>query len=103
MEVFILGFALLVAKDLPGNFGLIYGGIVALLALFASALLRFKFGWVLGWSVQFAMILYGFIIFTMFFMGALFLALWIGAIVIGAKGEAARAAFEAARGDKNPQ
>ena len=39
------------------------------------------------------MLAYGFQIFTMFFMGAIFLGLWIAAIVVGRKGEAARAAL----------
>jgi cbb3-type cytochrome oxidase subunit 3 len=47
----------------------------------------------LGWIVQFSLIAYGFAVFTMFFLGALFLGLWTVAIVLGRKGEAARAAF----------
>jgi uncharacterized membrane protein len=51
-------------------------------------------GWILGWAVQILLILYGFYIFAMFFMGALFLALWITAIVVGRKGEAIKRARE---------
>jgi hypothetical protein len=39
----------------------------------------------------------------MFFLGALFLGLWVTAIVIGRKGEAARAAFDAGREGEKAQ
>jgi hypothetical protein len=45
------------------------------------------------------LILYGFYVFMMFFMGALFLGLWITAIVVGRKGEAIKRAREA----ENPE
>jgi len=97
MEIFIIGFAVLVAKDLSKseieNEAIIFGGVIALLAFIASGTLKWKFGWILGWIVQFSLIAYGFAVFTMFFLGALFLGLWTVAIVLGRKGEAARAAF----------
>lgn len=102
MEIFVMGFALLLAKDQSSNNGLIIGGVIALLALVAAGTLKNRMGWILGWIVQIGMLAYGFIIFTMFFMGAIFLALWIAAIVVGRKGEAARAALIKARdGEKS--
>jgi hypothetical protein len=103
MEIFIMGFALLLAKDLPDTRGLIFGGAIALLALLSAGMLRRKSGWILGWIVQFLMVAYGFVVFTMFFLGALFLGLWVAAIVVGRKGEAARAAFNEGREGKNSQ
>ena len=103
MEIFIMGFALLLAKDLPNTNGLIYGGVIALLAFLAAGTLKRKTGWILGWIVQILMISYGFVIFTMFFLGAIFLSLWVTAIVVGRKGEAARAAFNEGREGKNSQ
>jgi hypothetical protein len=103
MEIFIMGFALLLAKDLPDTRGLIFGGAIALLALLSAGMLRRKSGWILGWIVQILMVAYGFVVFTMFFLGALFLGLWVAAIVVGRKGEAARAAFNEGREGKNSQ
>ncbi|MEY3399782.1 MAG: hypothetical protein RL057_496 [Actinomycetota bacterium] len=97
MEIFLIGFAVLVAKDLtstnlsPAAFW--SAGIIAFCALIASGTLKSKLGWTLGWITQFALIGYGFFVFTMFFLGALFMGLWVAAIVLGRKGEAARAAF----------
>jgi hypothetical protein len=103
MEIFIMGFALLLAKDLPDTRGLIFGGAIALLALLSAGMLRRKIGWILGWIVQILMVAYGFVVFTMFFLGALFLGLWVAAIALGRKGEAARAAFNEGREGKNSQ
>jgi cbb3-type cytochrome oxidase subunit 3 len=103
MEMFVLGFALLLAKDLPDSRGLILGGIITLLAFLAAGMLNRKSGWILGWLVQISMVAYGFVVFTMFFLGALFLGLWVAAIVLGRKGEAARAAFNEGREGKNSQ
>ena len=99
MEVILVGFALLLAKDQATNSALYLGYLIIALLVVALGSLRVKLGWILGWIVQFALIGYGFLIFTMFFMGALFLSLWIAAIVVGRKGEAARAAHRAS----NPQ
>ena len=103
MEMFVMGFALLLAKDLPDSRGLIFGGIITLLAFLAAGMLKRKIGWILGWIVQILMVAYGFVVFTMFFLGALFLGLWVAAIVVGRKGEAARAAFNEGREGKNSQ
>jgi len=103
MEIFIMGFALLLAKDLPDTRGLIFGGVIALLAFLSAGMLRRKSGWILGWIVQILMVAYVFVVFTMFFLGALFLGLWVAAIVVGRKGEAARAAFNEGREGENSQ
>lgn len=97
MEIFVIGFAVLVAKDLTSTNleteAYWLAGIIALLAFLAAGGMKSKWGWILGWITQFALIGYGFFVFTMFFLGALFMGLWVAAIVIGRKGEAARAAF----------
>lgn len=103
MEIFIMGFALLLAKDLPDSEGLIFGGVIATLTFLAAGMLKRKVGWVLGWLVQGLMIAYGFVVFAMFFLGALFAGLWAAAIIIGRKGEAARAAFSEGREGENSQ
>jgi cbb3-type cytochrome oxidase subunit 3 len=95
MELFVIGFALLLAKDLSSPTGLYVGFGILGLTILALGTLRTKLGWILGWIVQLALVGYGVFIFMMFFIGGLFLALWITAIVVGRKGEAARAARRA--------
>ena len=99
MEILLIGIALLLAKDLDSNNGLYIGYLILSLNILALATLRSRLGWILGWILQFALILYGFYLFTMFFMGSLFLGLWITAIVVGRKGEA----IKRARESQNPE
>ena len=92
-----MGFALLLVRlDYQGG-ELILGITITILLLLCAGMLRFRFGWVLGWCLQAAVLLYGFVIPSMFFMGAIFAALWIAAIHFGKKGEAIRAALIAER------
>ena len=54
------------------------GGAAFFLALsVASALLRFEWGVWVGWVLQVALLATGFILPIMFFVGAIFVALWI--------------------------
>lgn len=99
MEILLIGFALLLAKDLTTDNGLYFGYSLLALNILTLAMFRNRIGWILGWILQFALILYGFYVFMMFFMGALFLGLWITAIVVGRKGEAIKRAREA----ENPE
>ena len=98
-----MGFALLLAKDLPSSRGLTFGAVITVLAFISAGTLKRKLGWILGWLVQILMIAYGFVVFTMFILGAIFLGLWVTAIVVGRKGEAAQAAFNEGREGKNSQ
>lgn len=95
MELFVIGFAMLLAKDLTESLGLYFGIGTLIIAILSLGTLRSRIGWILGWIVQFALIGYGLFIFMMYFIGGIFLALWITAILIGRKGEAARAARQA--------
>ena len=103
MEFFVMGFALLLARISTGKIELLLGALIAICAVLASGALRTSRGWILGWIVQFAMVAYGLVIFTMYFVGALFLTLWIAAIVVGRKGEAIRAKLVAERKAKKDQ
>ena len=96
MESFVMGFALLLAMKVHSSSVLIVGGVIAIACLLAPGFLKTKFGWALGWILQAAMIAYGFAVTSMFLVGAIFLGLWIAAILVGKKGEAARAALLAA-------
>jgi hypothetical protein len=96
MESFVMGFALLLAMKDHSSAVLIVGVAIAILCLLAPGLLKKKSGWILGWVLQVALLAYGFVVTSMFLVGAIFLGLWIAAILVGKKGEAARAALLAA-------
>ena len=62
--------------------------------LLVAGMLRFPWAYALGWGVQAAAIAVGFVVPTMFFIGAVFLALWVTAYVLGRKIEVERAEWE---------
>lgn len=93
MEFLLMGFAMLSAKDHSGSIEIAFGGVIAIAALLSAGLLKKKVGWVMGSIIQIGIFGYGFIVPTMFFIGGLFVALWVAAIIVGRKGEAARAAL----------
>ena len=110
MEAITVGFALLLVRLDAKGFEVALGAVIALALILNSGLLRFKWGWWLGGFLQIAVIFYGFVITSMFFMGAIFAALWIGAIAIGRKGERIQAALKAdyqarteAKGESKPE
>jgi len=93
MESFSIGFALLIAmKDVTGT-PIIYGAVLAIALLLAPGLLRRRAGWVLGWLLQVAMLGFGLVVHSFLIIGLIFAGLWIAAILVGRKGEAARAAL----------
>lgn len=67
------------------------GGGLAVLCIVAAGLLRTPAGLVLGSTAQVLAIASGFVVPTMFFLGALFAALWVLAFVLGRRIEAVRA------------
>lgn len=92
MEFFIMGFAMLIAKDHESS-TIIAGAVLAILFLLTPRLLKKKFGWILGSILQFLMIGYSVVVPSLAPLAILFGGLWIAAIVVGRKGEAARAAL----------
>ena len=64
--------------------------------LVVSALLRFRWAYVLGWAIQVAALALGLEVGAMVVLGIVFLALWATAFLLGAKIERERAAWEAA-------
>ena len=92
MEFFVMGFAMLIAKEHEPS-TLIAGGVIAILFLLTPGLLKKKSGWILGSLLQFLMIGYAVVVPSLAILGFIFGGLWIAAIVVGRKGEAARAAL----------
>ena len=93
MEFLVMGFAMLLAKDNHGSSVIIYGAVVAFLMIYAVRLLKKRSGWILGSLLQIAMGAYSLFVPSMAIVSVLFLGLWIAAIIVGRKGEAARAAL----------
>jgi len=98
MEFLVMGFAMLLAKDEHGSGTLIYGAAIMLLMIFAIRLLKKRSGWIVGSFLQAAMAAYSLAVPSMAIISVIFIGLWIAAIIVGRKGEAARAAL-LAQGD----
>jgi hypothetical protein len=78
-----------------GATGLWLGVGLAVACLLVAGLLRFTWAYWLGWAVQVVAVAFGFVVSTMFFLGAIFMALWATAYVLGRKIEVERAEWEA--------
>lgn len=97
MESMLMGFAILIAKDDHAALALTIGSLISFLLFICAGLMKSMRGWIIGTILQIAMIAYGVVVPMMYFMGALFAALWGCAFFIGRKGEAIRAALIAER------
>jgi len=71
---------------------------LAVLAIVAAGLLRYRAGYVLGSIVQAGAVGLGFVVPVMFLLGVGFAAFWVAAIVLGRRIEEARRAHEAPNG-----
>ena len=91
MEGLTVSFGLLLAMSSADTIWLWAGGALALLLILTAGLLKRKSGWIIGSLLQVGVFAYGFVVTAMFAMGVLYGGLWIAAIVVGRKGEAARA------------
>ncbi|WP_053741252.1 DUF4233 domain-containing protein [Streptomyces sp. NRRL WC-3618] len=95
-EVFLIGFAGLVAmKDPDLSMSTVWtvSGIGMLLCVLLCGVITRPGGVRLGWALQIALIAAGFIVPTMFFMGAMFAALWWASVHYGRKIDEAKARF----------
>jgi len=100
MEFLIMCFAMLIAKDIHEPSTIIAGSVIAILLLLTPGLLKKRTGWILGSILQFLVIGYAVVVPSMAIVGLIFGGLWIAAIVVGRKGEAARAALMASQTTK---
>ncbi len=69
---------------------------LAVSCILVAGLLRFRWAFWLGWAIQLAAVALGFVVTTMFVLGAVFLALWATAWFLGRKIEVERAQWTAA-------
>ncbi|MFC9912297.1 DUF4233 domain-containing protein [Streptomyces sp. NPDC059862] len=100
-EFFVIGFAGLVAmKDPDLSMSTVWtvSGIAMFLCLLLCGLVTRPGGVALGWALQIGLIASGFVVPTMFFMGAMFAALWWASVHYGRKIDEAKARFAAQAG-----
>lgn len=62
----------------------------AILAILTPAVLRYRWGYVLGWIVQAALLVSGFWLWGMFVIGTILVGLWIWALIAGGTIDRAR-------------
>lgn len=101
LEAIVLGLTTPVLISVSGvstAAGLWTGLGLAVACLLVAGLLRFPWAYWLGWGVQVAAVVLGFLVPVMFVLGAVFLALWATAWFLGRKIEVERAQWEAAEG-----
>ncbi|GHH11726.1 DUF4233 domain-containing protein [Streptomyces rubradiris] len=97
-EFFIIGFAGLVAMkdpDLATSTVWLVSGIAMLLCVLLCGMVTRPGGVALGWALQLALIASGVFVPTMYFMGAVFAALWWASVHFGRKVDEAKARFAA--------
>lgn len=104
LEAIILGLSVPVmisVEDVSRGPALTLGLGLALLCILTAGSLRRPQAYVVGHAIQVGAIALGFLVPIMFFVGAMFAALWAGAFVLGRRIEAdkARWAAEAAAAD----
>ncbi|MGI5198063.1 DUF4233 domain-containing protein [Streptomyces sp. CA-288835] len=97
-EFFVIGFAGLVAMkdpDLSMTTVWTVSGVAMLLCLLLCGVVTRPWGVQLGWALQIALIASGFVVPTMFLLGAIFAALWWASVHYGRKVDEAKARFAA--------
>lgn len=97
-EFFVIGLAGLVAmrtSELPAGTIWTVSGIAMALCVLLCGMLTRPGGAQLGWVLQIGMIASGFIVPTMFFLGACFAGLWWASVHFGRKVDEAKARFAA--------
>ncbi|MET7699841.1 MULTISPECIES: DUF4233 domain-containing protein [unclassified Streptomyces] len=108
-EFFVIGFAGLVAMkdpDLSMTAVWTVSGIAMALSILLCGVITRPGGVQLGWALQIALIASGFLLPSMFFMGAIFAALWWASVHYGRKIDEAKARFAAmaeTQADTQPQ
>ncbi|WP_108251022.1 DUF4233 domain-containing protein [Planctomonas deserti] len=104
-EVIVVFLAALVAfglRALPAATAL--GGGAALIAvmLVTVGLLRYRWGFALGWLVELAIVATGFVLQAMFIVGGFFAILWVYCMIQGARIDREKAAALRAQPDAGP-
>ncbi len=83
--LFLTGVVTIGMTDIGTGTSLSLGLGLAVLCVIAAGLLPHRIGYALGWLVQVVSIGLGFVTLPMFFLGVVFAALWVAAVVLGAR------------------
>ncbi|MFF7975559.1 DUF4233 domain-containing protein [Streptomyces sp. NPDC007905] len=97
-EFFVIGFAALVAMkdpDLATSTVWLVSGVAMALCVLLCGMVTRPGGVALGWALQLALIASGVFVPTMYFLGAVFAALWWASVHFGRKVDEAKARFAA--------
>jgi uncharacterized protein DUF4233 len=93
-EAVVVGLSIPVAITISGADGAqagLIGGALVVGCLLVAGLMRYRWAYVAGTIIQILAIATGTVVSVMFFLGAIFGALWIAAIWLGRKAESAEA------------
>ena len=93
----------IVVQGVAAPIGIAVGGALVLACLFVAGSQRRTWGLAAGWALQVIVILTGFVVPTMFFLGGVFALLWFYSIRVGRSGDAIKAAREAQQQQPQPQ
>jgi hypothetical protein len=104
LEAVVLGLTtpvLVVVQDVEPATAVLVGLGLAAACVVTAGLLRFEWGYGVGWAIQVAAVAVGFLVPIMFVLGAIFALLWGTAYFLGRKIERERAAaYEAFGSDE---
>lgn len=95
-EFFVIGFGGLVAmqtSNLPASTVWTVSGIAMVLCVILAGMVSRPGAVPVGWALQIGLIASGFVVPVMFFLGALFAALWWASVHFGRKVDEAKARF----------
>jgi len=101
MESLALGFAILLATKDQSALVIIYGCIISFLLFITAGFLKRRSAFYFASILQIFMISFGFFVPSFIVIGMIFAGLWVAAIIIGRKGEAARASLMAQAQEKD--
>jgi hypothetical protein len=106
LEAVLVFFVVLVVfglKLLPVGVAFGGGAVLFVLLLAASRFVRYPWGVWLGWVLQAVLVALGILLPLMYFIGAVFLAIWIYCFVMGRRLDARNAAVPTTPTTKEPQ
>lgn len=83
--VFLATLVVFGLQALPAVPALVGGGALCLAFVATIALLRYEWAYVIGWILQAVIIATGFLNPVMFFVGALFAAMWVYCVISGSR------------------
>lgn len=97
LEAIVLGLTtpvMISVASVPVVTALVIGLGLTVACVVVAAMLRHSWSYAVGWAIQVAAVALGVVVPVMFVLGGIFLALWAGAVLLGAKIDRERAERE---------